>query len=404
LIGDDDLIAEGRAAFERHRTTVSETGIEWPDDDPGPTEPPPDEPLNNGHTIRRSRAEGQAAVIENPESSWKPVDLTDILNGTWEPPKPTVGRRNDGVGLFYPGKLHTVSSETEAGKTWLALVATFHELMAGNHVCYIDFEDDEGGVVGRLLTLQTPPDTIKDQFHYIRPTRELRNDDLEHLRTIMANRPTLAVVDGVTEAMAVHGLDPLNNKDIAQFGNILPRKLTRAGCATTCMDHVVKANDARGRYALGGVHKLNGLDGAAYVLDNRNPFGIGIRGVSTIRIAKDRPGQLRRNAVPNKSGMFWFADLIIDTTVEGLADGVSTVAAPVERDPEFQPTTIMRRVADALTGKPEGLAQRVLCDVVTGKAETIRVALHHLIADGYVTPKTPHKLIKPYDSDDKESQ
>lgn len=49
--------------------------------------------------------------------TWEPVDLADVLDGTWKPPEPTVGRRSDGVGLFYPGKKHTISSESEAGKT-----------------------------------------------------------------------------------------------------------------------------------------------------------------------------------------------------------------------------------------------------------------------------------------------
>jgi AAA domain len=340
-----------------------------------------------------------------PQSSWEPVDLTKVLDGTWAPPQPTVGQRNDGVGLFYPGKLHSISSESEAGKTWLVIAAAFHELQRGNHVCYIDFEDDEGGVVGRLLTMGAPTEWIRERFHYIRPTSELRDDDMEHMRAVLTNLPTLAVVDGVTEAMSMHGLNPLDNKDIAQFGNILPRKLTWSGCATVCLDHVVKSNDSRGRYALGGVHKLNGLDGAAYILENRRPFGIGIQGVSYVRIAKDRPGQLRKNAVPNTSGLYWFADLIVDTTIDGLADGAVIVAAPdgLGQDADFKPTIIMRRICDALAGKSDGLAQRVICDVVTGRAETIRLGLSHLIADGYVTPKSPHELIKSY-TDDADSE
>jgi hypothetical protein len=41
--------------------------------------------------------------------SWQPVDLSDVLDGTWQPLQPTVGLRTDGVGVFYPGKSHTVS-------------------------------------------------------------------------------------------------------------------------------------------------------------------------------------------------------------------------------------------------------------------------------------------------------
>ena len=87
-------------------------------------------------------AEGQSEDEPEVPSSWRPVDLTSVLDGTWQPPKPTVGRRQDGLGLFYPGKTHTVVSETEGGKTWLALAACIAEMDAGCHVVYVDFEDD----------------------------------------------------------------------------------------------------------------------------------------------------------------------------------------------------------------------------------------------------------------------
>jgi hypothetical protein len=101
-------------------------------------------PSSVNDTIRAEWAERTANVTEviadqinsseaaedGPEtstSSWRPVDLTSVLDGTWQPPVPSVGRRSDGLGLFYQGKTHTVVSETEAGKTWFALAAAIHE-------------------------------------------------------------------------------------------------------------------------------------------------------------------------------------------------------------------------------------------------------------------------------------
>ena len=158
--------------------------------------------------------------------------------------------------------------------------------------------------------------------------------------------------------------------------------MAESGAAAVSLDHVTKSAEGRGRYSIGAVHKLNGLDGAAYTLDNRHPFGFGLKGVSTIRIAKDRPGQLRKHALPGSGGMYWFADLILDeTSVEGRADSAQ-IAAPVARDPEAKPTILMKRISDELVKHPDGLAQRVLCDLVTGKAETIRIALSYLRAGG----------------------
>ena len=48
------------------------------------------------------------------ERSWRKVDLEPVLSHTWKPPEPTVGQRSDGVGLFYPAKVHTIASESEA--------------------------------------------------------------------------------------------------------------------------------------------------------------------------------------------------------------------------------------------------------------------------------------------------
>lgn len=76
-----------------------------------------------------------------------------------------------------------------------------------------------------------------------------------------------------------------------------------------------------------------------------------------------------------------------------------SVEPPLERSDEFRPTRYMQRVAELLAERGE-LSQRVICDVVTGKATTIREALSYLIADGYVTKSTPHKLIKSYHSED----
>jgi hypothetical protein len=328
--------------------------------------------------------------------SWQPVDLTPVLEGTWKPPEPTVGLRDDGKGLFYPGRGHTVISETEGGKTWFALCAALDEMHAGNHVLYIDFEDDEGGVVGRLLTLGAKADTISGQFHYLRPDAPLNiGPHLGDLReVVMDTRPTIGILDGVTEGMAIHDLNPLDNMDAALFGRMLPRRLTGAGIAVVSLDHVVKDREGRGRYAIGAIHKLNALDGAGYILENRSPFGVGLTGRSTIRISKDRPAQLRKNALSSANGLYWYGDLVLESKGEEFAE--ISVEPPHEKSESFRPTQIMVAITDLLDAKGP-LAQRVICDMVRGRAETVRKAVSFLIADGYISAKTPHQMIKKYD-------
>jgi len=332
-----------------------------------------------------SRLTDEAASVQGHGSSWAPVDLTDVLEGRYQPPAPTVGARGDGVGLFYPGRGHTVASESEAGKTWFALAAVRCELDAGNSAVYLDFEDDEGGVVGRLLALGATPHDISKRFAYIRPDDSIdaftnRADLAQVLGDL---RPTLAVLDGVTEAMTLHGLQMKDNTDVAAFGRTLPRWIADQGPATVSLDHVTKDPETRGRYALGGVHKLNGLNGAAYVLENRRAFGIGLTGVSTVYVAKDRPAQLRQHAVPSK-GMHWFADLQLESLHKTSVSASITAPSPLTAE-DFRPTTLMHRVSDVLgkAGKP--LAGRDIEDRVKGRAQDVRYAIACLVDEEYVT-------------------
>ena len=107
--------------------------------------------------------------------SWCRVDLSAVLDGTWQRPRPAVGARDDGHGLFYPGKVHTIASEAEGGKTWLALHATAQEIKAGNGVILIDLEDDEAGAAARLTAMGADPADISAQFGYIRPDEPIGN-------------------------------------------------------------------------------------------------------------------------------------------------------------------------------------------------------------------------------------
>ncbi|XVQ83164.1 AAA family ATPase [Microbispora siamensis] len=335
--------------------------------------------------------------------SWRPVDLSDVLAGTYEPPTPTVGARDDGVGLFYAGRVHSIASESEGGKTWLAMLAAAHELRNGNGVAYLDFEDDAGGVVGRLLALSVDRNLIRDRFAYIRPedpiAAPIHRADLG--QAIGDLRPSLVVVDGVTEAMTLHGLELKDNGDVARFGKMLLRSIADQGPAVTALDHVTKDREGRGRYAIGGVHKLNAINGAAYLLDNRQPFGIGVTGRSGVYIAKDRPGQLRKHALPSREGLHWFADLVLESHDATFAEGA--LATPQARTEPRRPTILMRQVSAALEKAGAPLTVRGVLDRVHGKRDQdVRAALAALVDEGYVRvdpgPRGAqnHTLVKPF--------
>ncbi|GBQ01030.1 hypothetical protein SSP531S_24600 [Streptomyces spongiicola] len=328
--------------------------------------------------------------------SWQAQDLRSVLDGTYKPPQPSVGERDDGVGVFYPGRINSVASESEAGKTWFALIVCLQEINKGNHVVYLDFEDDAGGVVGRLLVLGAVPADILDRFHYIRPESKPGPADLADLAQLMELRPTLAVVDGVTEAMSLYGLELKDNTDVAAFGRQLLRPLSNAGAAVVTLDHVVKAGENRGRYSLGGVHKLNGLNGVMYMLENLRPFGVGVTGKSRVRIAKDRPAQLRKHGFANKTGMHWYGDLVVASHDASFAeahlyppvqtdDSPETAAEAGEQERRKRlAVELERKVLDVLRDAREPLSKNAVEGLVEGKASEVRRTLAALVARNLV--------------------
>ncbi|WP_052441362.1 AAA family ATPase [Streptacidiphilus anmyonensis] len=344
----------------------------------------------------QARAAGLAPT-KPTTSSWGFTDLSDVLDGTHKPIMPTVGARHDGVGLFYPGRLNDVSGESEGGKTWFALIACLVEVGRGNHVVYLDFEDEAAGVIGRAMQLGGKPDQLRAYFHYVRPELAPGTGDVDRfVRMVSGVTPTLVVVDGITEAMAMFGLELKDNTEIAKFGRHLLRPLASTGAAVVTLDHVVKDRDSRGRYSLGGVHKLNGINGVKYVVEAVAPFGVGLTGRSRVRIAKDRPAQLRRHALPGGERMHWFADLVVEscseTEVRGFlyepyerpAEEVSQ-ATPEELAHEKETVEIEDRkkaIVAALQRAKKPLSKKDIEERVSGRATVTRRALNDLVDSG----------------------
>jgi hypothetical protein len=167
------------------------------------------------------------------------------------------------------------------------------------------------------------------------------------------------------------------------------------------LDHVIKDREGRGRYALGGVHKLNAVSGAGYLLVNRAPFGIAVTGRSSILISKDRPGQLRAHGLHSTGGLFSYGDLVMTSHDRDRAE--IRIWPPREKehnDQPSQPTIYMIRIAEALRKHGELKSKNHIETAVEGKATTIREALNCLISDGYVNGCSPYKLLKPYPPED----
>ena len=260
------------------------------------------------------------AADEAELTTWEPFDLGPWLDGTRVSPQPAVGLpRSDGLRVIYPGREHSVYGETECGKSWFALGCVAVELSLGHDVVYIHYEEgDPGSTIERLLLLGVSPSAIRKHLRFVAPGRPGRAGWLEALLT---PAPTLVVHDGVNEAMSLHG-DQINDTDgVSTFRRNLIKPCLAVGAATISCDHVTKSSDGRGRYAIGAGHKVNVVDGAAFMVENFEPFGRGMRGASNVFVTKDRPGQLRAHGkATGLPGKTFMGVLAVDATADSGPD------------------------------------------------------------------------------------
>lgn len=330
---------------------------------------------------------GSNGKVTDPleHSTWQAVDLTDALNGVDVPP-PIYLARTDNVCLLYKGRTHGFAGESETCKSWVAQIASAQVIQADLDVLWIDFEDDDRGVVSRLLAMMVDKAAIATHFVYVRPEEPLRTKDGRwtaggvDFDAVLASREwALIVIDGVTEAMVTEGLDLNSNSDIATWSRLLPKRCANTGAAVAMLDHVPKSLDNRGRYAIGGQHKLAGLTGAQYVFEVERPFSRAthepITGVIKITVTKDRPGHIRTHAQEG---------VIARMELTSYPDGSVTVKLlpPTESTAPLD-LILATRIAEYINIYPMS-SQTSIEKTVQGNAGVIRTTLKSMVESGWV--------------------
>ena len=369
--------------------------------DPYEDVPPPDVAPWEG-----SAAVGdQGAAGSGPETdarlgdTWQPVDLAEIvaglLSGTITRHTPTIGERDDGAALFYAGKVNGVAGASGSGKSWTGLHAAVQQLQHGQHVVYVDLEDDAAGLLGRLLDLGADPQVIPPLFHYVQPDEPYSDAAARRMAdTIAAHSPTLVVLDSTGESMALDGAKPNDDDDVARWFRRLPTAVAALGPAVLVLDHVVKAEDG-GLWPIGSQRKRAAISGAQYMQTTVRPF------------AKDTPGAAKLVCAKDRHGNYRPGQKVAELTVTPTDDGVHlTLRAPLEASGQpadtFRPTALMEKVSRALEAVQEPLSFRGVDERVPGKQQHKVQALDVLVAEGYVE-RTPgarnaklHTLVRAY--------
>lgn len=277
-----------------------------------PDEPPPDD-LRGDHHQGDPAADGEPAP-----STWEPVDLGPYLRGEIRPVTPTVGAcRSDGKRMLYPGLEHAVIAHTGAGKTWLALACAVAELLNGHTVAYFHFEESSpASTVERLKRIGLADEMIQRQLLFVTPSKPARP---EWLAPLLDAEPSLVIIDGVNEAMVLHGQKiDLEGWSLVRRRIVVPFK--EVGAAVLECDHLPLSADPLRGDAYGTVHKGNVIDGARFALVRKKRFGRGRRGVAHLYATKDRPGYLGADAADDDADNIYLGTLVVDDSTQGGPD------------------------------------------------------------------------------------
>jgi len=258
--------------------------------------------------------------------SWLPLDLVEVGQNPTAPP--------DLVDLFYAGKNHLVSGETEAMKTWLVLAAAAVEIAAGRGVLWVDGDDvGPGDIMERLLLLGASEADVSARFAYIVPDEPLEASLIPGLLDVVRERSCrLAVFDGFNPLLALHGLDPNVGVEVERFYRIID-PIRKAGAANVLTDNVVKSR-ARGPWAIGSERKKSKAE-VHLGMKTLEPLVRGGTGRAKIDVHKDRPGHLQRPVC----GIF-----VVESGADGCSWRIDSDDSHDEQG-EFRPTALMAKVS-----------------------------------------------------------
>jgi len=330
--------------------------------------------------------------LEDVPRTWLPIDLGKYFDGTHVPERPTVGRREDGVCLLYAGRTHSISGESEHGKSLVAQAIAVQVLQEGGTVLYLDFEKSPGAVAERLQALGLRNGVQPAGFTYVGPQAGLALvQNSADYRRLWSQPWTLIVIDGVTAAMGLIAGHVTGGPEApwGHFYKELPRRLAeRTGAAVVLIDHVTKSQGSDNRYGYGSVHKLNAMTGVAFLCKAPSPPDIGRTGQVELIGTKDSESGLKRHCPRAVNHLWPAATFMFDSTksTEDVAVTDWQIQAPSASTgtrAAFRPTALMERASKYLEDETGPLSRNNLLVGMGGERKYARLAVELLVSEGY---------------------
>ncbi len=408
-LAEEVVLAQVRDVYERYQDQhgqgpasrgdfVGHLVADQSDDEPGDAA----QPENGGEPVTVNRASPSAQQDRDAPrqvSTWRPVNLVDALACDGGPLEPTTLRREDGIPLLYPGKVHSFIGEPESGKSWIAQLAGVEVVKGGGTWLLIDGEKDARDLVGRLAPLGVTPQMMAENLLYVRPEEPFTPTTRAHLFAAIEGRTLdITVIDSVETLMTASGLDPSSRKDYGGWHAQLvrPLQVLTAG-PTVLIDHPIKDTEKRGAWASGAGNKRALVD-VSFLVDRIAAFGRGREGSARIMIAKDSPAGLRQHELATGGiAVFRLAEADGKVMAELRAATVATPTVPKM----FRPTHLMERVSRHVEEATTAPTKYRILEDVSGNRGALGVAVDVLVTEGYlacvpVGRGSAYRSLKPY--------
>jgi hypothetical protein len=268
-----------------------------------------------------------------PQPERRVVDLAMYLDGSYEPPVPSVGaQRDDGVRLLYPSRWHTLIALTTAGKSWLGLWHAVEQMAAGDVVAYAHFEESSPvGTIARLRALGVADDVIRKQFAWLDCSTRWPGGAFAKTLAELPKPPALVILDGINAACGQHNWPVDKPEAVGSYRAWFVAPSTALGAAVLSLGHPPKSRERQGeRHGFGSTAWLDEVDGVGMRMEasKKAPIRQGARGYSALYVVKDRYGEVQRHGqieAERESGWFYLGAFTIDSSEAGHSRACLTV-------------------------------------------------------------------------------
>ncbi len=295
------------------------------------------------------------------DPSWIPANLGDVLDGALSTPTPDLlhfdGSETEQLrALMYSGRVNGVHGDSGIGKSMIGAYMAAQELIAGDAVLWLDYEDpNASALVDRLRMMRVPDEAIRDRLIYLTPRAEAGPASFELLAGLHQQHGyTLAVVDSVGEAFGVEGVNEDRDDEVAPWIRNVIRPLAELGPGVLLIDHSTKAKD-NPLYPSGSKRKRAAIQGSAWLVTSSQPPTRETGGKIGLTCAKDRHGHY-------KAGQYVGALEISDP----FPDGRRTVKlrrhiGDADDNADAGDLLLVKRVVDVVKAeRPENLSQNAV--------------------------------------------